>query len=252
MHFAQTDPVLSILSSAGLPLLGVISIFAVGVFLVTGYSMKFSLAVAGVGHFGFWKSTGISFATTTAVFFVSCLMAVAMFLLKGESVVVGLISAFLSVTAFALVIAVMGKCGIVRGYVTYFLNGFFVVAGFVLLAIVMVPVMMVAAPMMKIDPDDLASLRQAFPQDGLSSIRSPGDGSSLGLDSLRNVSLNPDDRHDSDSALESLPQNWLPVRSSDASIQDAFYQRSQTPASSGEESPSVPVTRGVQANPFVQ
>jgi len=252
MHPIQTDPLLSILSSACVPLVCVISLLAFGVFLVTGYSMKFSLAVAGVGRFGFWKSIGISCATTTAVCLVSCLMAVAMYLLEGESVVVGLISAFLSVTAFAVVVAMMGRCGIVRGYATYFLNGFFAVIGFVGLATLMVPVVMVASPMMQIDPEDLGSLRQAFRQDRMPPLGFSPEATPMSLDSLRSISLIEDEIDDGESDLESLPEKWHPVQSSDASVQDVFYQPSLVETPPRDDNPTASPSRGIQANPFVQ
>ncbi len=114
----------------------------VGFVLVTGYSMKFALAVAGVGRFGFWKSIGIVIATTLSSTFVS--MSI-LFAMPGEPVA-GLIACVASLGTYVLIISAFGRCSIGSGVKTYFLNGIFSFLGTIpLMAILIAGVMIISA-----------------------------------------------------------------------------------------------------------
>lgn len=305
MNAAQNDAIRSLLESTGPALIAFVTLAMVGMVLLTGYSMKFSLAASGVGRFSFWKSLGISTVASLAVGFVSCSMAVAMLFLDGQSPAVLLISGFLSVTTFAFVIARFGRCGIGRGYLAYFFNGVFGAIGAVLLALGLTGAFLVARPYLQINDDDLAKLREAFPRQPTAGLDFAGsnltgsnlsgfgeapfdlvkENASLALPSLRNVSrtqpgllsdelsgglsgeLGGNVTDELTAALSGSNDNRrAPVksaRSSNDSIQNAFFESGRQPQESptepsrelpgqGTSKAFEPPRNRVQTNPFVQ
>ncbi|WP_144059657.1 hypothetical protein [Rhodopirellula sallentina] len=115
------------LANIALPMAVLAIVTFILMFVVVGYSMKFALAVAGVGRFGFWKSIGMVTTTGLASGFVSFLVTVAMSGVPSAE----LIACVASVGAYAVVISMVGQCGISRGFATCFLYGLFSLIGMV-------------------------------------------------------------------------------------------------------------------------
>ena len=263
MNQSANESFLNLLTSAGLPLLGLVLVFCLGLFLVMGYSMKFSLAAAGVGRFGFWKSVGIVALTTIATIVVSLIGA----LTSPENPVMILLTGLFSIIAYAIVIALVGRCGVGRGIKTYFYNGLFGTIGMVVFVIGFGGLVMAVGPMIEIDQDALARLKEGLPQQNQLSADSLNDGFETGIGSLTNVSFRGDtsdtDLNNTDignteeraggSTTRSMYPFAAPVNSSDDQVQDAFYKsvpkvRSET----GRTESAGNTFKGVRENPFVQ
>lgn len=264
MNNSVNESFLNLLTSAGLPLLGLVVVFCLGLFLVMGYSMKFSLAAAGVGRFGFWKSIGIVILTTIATMVVSLVTA----LTSPENPVMMLLSAIFAIIAYAMVVAMVGRCRIGRGFKAYFYNGLFGAIGMVVFMIGFGGLAMAVWPMIEIDQDALAQLKENMPKQGQQSAGS-FDELEAGLGSLTNVAFSSDassmgieDSEESSQDSEESSQGSTgvagnqyatPLNSSNDEVQDAFYKAApKTRTKTGRAEPMGNTFKGVRENPFVQ
>ncbi|MFG0289067.1 MAG: hypothetical protein ACF8CQ_12875 [Rhodopirellula sp. JB044] len=127
MNESSLQTLQTALASIALPIAVLALVTFILMFVVVGYSMKFALAVAGVGRFGFWKSIGMVTTTGLASGFVSFLVTVSM----GGVPSAGLIACVASIGAYAVVISMVGQCGISRGFAACILYGLFSVLGMV-------------------------------------------------------------------------------------------------------------------------
>lgn len=256
MTTAQSDALQILWDSAGIPFVVFVLVAVLGSLLVMGYTMKWALAVSGVGRFGFWKSLGISTTSSVVVFLVSCAMGITMVFLKAQGPVVSMLFFFISVTAFAMVIAMVGRCGIGRGYLTYFFNSLFGTIGVIVLMIALAGILIIARPFVKLDEQDMATVRQAFEEIESTQVDLADEDSPLALDSFRNVSFSDEVSLDGESSLASdlIPSDDEPLVSSNESIQDAFYEPSTNPTKPTPSSikPIGKPRSGVQSNPFVK
>ncbi|MCM2373875.1 hypothetical protein [Aporhodopirellula aestuarii] len=272
MNDANLQAIQEAFASAAIPiaLLGLILI--VGMFLVTGYSMKFALAVAGVGRFGFWKSIGIVLVTGMMSMFVSLSIV---FAFPGEPVA-GLAACVVSIGAYAVIVSLIGQCGIGRGIATYFLNGLFNGLGMIPLVAVLVMGIVVISKTSGIDQVDFEGLRaelaQSRGQMGAESNAADWGAGFAGFDITQVSGRGFGDPQEGGGlgATQSMPKQLPSLIAADEGqgVFDSFFTDEKsspypTPSSSGCNSgcsknqvtppkPSEPVTSGIQANPFAK
>ncbi len=239
--------------------------FLLGLFLLTGYSMKFALAAAGVGQFGFWKS--ISLVSTSSL--LSMLVSgVVVFSLPNSPIAV-LVAMAGSVASFTILVSVVGQCGIGRAFLTYILNCIFNMIGAVpLVGLLIGGIVVVGASsgLSGIDMDQLkaqmASVRSTTPD---------GDGFVTSLEGFDLTKVSGQFTSERPAVgLDNLPEqlpSTITADDSSSGLLDAFFMPEKsspypTPKRSGCEKGSCstkkssgsaaaePVTRGLQANPF--
>lgn len=258
MNNSANESVLPLIAAAGPGLLGFLLLCMLILFLITGYSMKFALAAAGVGRFGFWKSIGVVFLTTLATMLVSGFAA----MIDPDNPIVMLMAAILGIVACAMVIAMIGRCGIGKGFKTYFYNGLFGTIGMVIFAIGLAAVFIVVGPSLGIDENALAQLREGMPKPGQASSSPFGDDFEDSLGSLTNVSFSSSDSGtgigSSDDDSLGLPAilngpRAAAVNSSDDEVQDAFYRPiPKVKRETGRGESTNNLFQGIRENPFVK
>ncbi|WP_442509406.1 hypothetical protein SH528x_000977 [Novipirellula sp. SH528] len=267
-------------ASALLPIALLAVVLFIGLFLVVGYSMKFALAVAGAGKFGFWKSIGIVFATTMASSFVSMAIMLAM---TGEPIA-GLIACVFSIGTYVMIISAISHCSVGRSVATYFLNGIFSAIGMIPLAMILVVGVMIISSTSNLSgldfekfKSDLANSRgnvagESFgsvsgepvfenSMDGFEVQQVSGQGFGYGYES---------GEVDSDAASSSPQQlpSVMPASDSSGGLFDQFFTDEKTSpyptptykecqGSCPNQPPkppkrSSPVSSGVQSNPFAK
>ncbi|MBB3206007.1 hypothetical protein FHS27_001815 [Rhodopirellula rubra] len=273
MNESNLQAVQESLSTAAIPIALLVLVLCVGSFLVAGYSMKFALLVAGVGRFGFWKSIGVVLVTGLMSMFVTFSIVFAM---PGEPVA-GLIAGVASIGSYAVIVSLVGQCGIGRGLMTYFLNGIFNLVGTVPLATVLFLGGFAIAKTSDLDQIDFESLRKdlAMAQGNLP-VGEEGEGLENafgGFDITQVSGTGFDDGFAiaGDAQPASLPKqlpSLVPADDSSNGIFNSFFKEEKSspypvPAASGcrsgcsKNNPSLPkksepVTSGLQSNPFAK
>ncbi|SMP61910.1 hypothetical protein SAMN06265222_107187 [Neorhodopirellula lusitana] len=234
-----------------------------GMLLVAGYSMKFSLAILGVGRFGFWKSLGMVLAASFTSWIVSTMLMMAV---PGEPVM-ALFAMVASVGTYCVVVSVMGGCSVGKGFAIYFLHCFLNLVGAVPLFMLIGIVFFTMSKTM--DPN--GTLMKQWSQQ-ITKTSATGSGTAIGqgaggLD-LKQVmyQASGEDETESEDALE-MPKRLPPVLTGDENSGGFFglgkeeraspYPkpasgcRSSCSAPKPKPAPAPAVSHGPQSNPFV-
>jgi hypothetical protein len=239
--------------------------FLLGLFLLTGYSMKFALAAAGVGRFGFWKS--ISLVSTSTL--LSMLVSGAVVFSMPNSPFAALVAMVGSVACFTILVSLVGQCGIGRAFVTYILNGIFNLIGAVPLVGLLIAGIVatgVSSGLKGIDIDQLktqmASARSSIPDGGgfdtglegfdLTKVSGQftAEPPAVGLDNLPEQLPSTITADDSSSGL--LNAFFMPEKSSPYPVpkRSGCENGSCSTKRPSGSTPAEPVTSGLQSNPF--
>ena len=262
------DPSLPVSSdvaiTAILPWVGVGAFVFVACFLVVGYSMKFALAVAGVGRFGFWKSSGIVFVAGVVSTLVSLMLVMAA---PGEPMM-GLFAAVASVVSYCLVISMIGRCGLGKGFMTYLLNAFFNMIGMVPVVVLMMVGLAVMGS--SIDPDG-TTMKKFRDKMNRAQLQGQADASEANAGEFDFTQVvNRIRNSEDDASTDILPQQLAPVIT-EGDSSDSYFGFGKTerpspyptpsnsktgggygkPTPKPAEAPSA-VTIGPRANPFVK